>query len=69
MKKKITEKTRLLAAAGFVFMSASCIYVYFSGIDKSILTLATSALCLAVALYEVKRVSESKSQKTENKKR
>ena len=63
MIKKIDEKTRILAAVGFLFLAVSNLYVYFSGIDKSILTMVGAAACIAVSIYEVKRISEIRKNK------
>ncbi|WP_300280047.1 hypothetical protein [Peptacetobacter sp.] len=62
MRKKITSKTRLGAAVGFLFLTVSCMYVYFTGIDKSILTLISAAGCLGVSVYELKRISDMKNK-------
>lgn len=62
MKKKITANKRIGAAIGFVFLAVSCMYVYFSGIDKSMLTLISAAGCFAVSIYECKRLLDMKKQ-------
>lgn len=63
MKKKVTLNTRIGAAVGFLFLTISCMYVYFTGIDKSILTLVSAAGCLGVSIYEVKRIKDIKNKK------
>lgn len=68
MRKKITIKTRFGAAAGFAFLTIACMYVYFSGIDKSTMTLISAGGCLAVSIYELKRISDiKKTESTKNK--
>ncbi|RHQ99714.1 hypothetical protein [Peptoclostridium sp. AF21-18] len=68
MRKKITTKTRFGAAVGFAFLTVACMYAYFSGIDKSTITLVSAAGCLAVSIYELKRISDiKKTESTKNK--
>lgn len=62
MRKKITIKTRFGAAAGFAFLTIACMYVYFSGIDKSTMTLISAGGCLAVSIYELKRMLDMKKE-------
>lgn len=68
MRKKITTKTRFGAAAGFAFLTVACMYVYFSGIDKSTMTLVSAAGCLAVSIYELKRISDMKKEEASKNK-
>ena len=63
MIKKINEKTRILAAIGFLFLAASNLYVYFTGMDRSVITILGAAACIGVSIYEVKRVSEIRKNK------
>lgn len=67
MRKKITLKTRFGAALGFAFLTIACMYVYFADIDKSALTLISAAGCLAVSIYELKIISDSKKEEASKK--
>ena len=42
-------------------------YVYFSGIDKSTMTLISAAGCLAVSIYELKRMLDMKKEEDSKK--
>ena len=68
MRKKITTKTRLGAAIGFAFLTVACMYVYFTGIDKSTMTLISAGGCLAVSIYEFKRMFDMRNEEASKNK-